>query len=120
MLPSSDLFTVDCFPLQTLINYGRKKFYNIGPRYQSYKPFHSPFTNRRHKPECLKPIRPQRERGYNRMPIDNEGESAASFCLHVAALLSDIFCNFYLEKNHKSAHNSTTTKARDLESLEFF
>jgi hypothetical protein len=36
----------------------------------------------------------------------------------------DMFCNFYLAKNHKIAKNSTTTKARekismDLESLEF-
>ncbi len=105
----------------TLINYGCKKFYNIGPRYQSYKSFHSPFTIRRHKPERLKPVRPQRDRGYNRMPMANERISAASFCLHVAALLSDMFCNFYLVKNHKSADNSTSTRGKistDLESLE--
>jgi hypothetical protein len=39
-------------------------------------------------------------------------------------VLADMFCNFYLVKNHKIAKNSTTTKARekistDLESLEF-
>jgi hypothetical protein len=42
----------------------------------------------------------------------------------VAAWFPDTFCNFYLEKNHKIAKNSTTTKAGekisiDLESLEF-
>jgi hypothetical protein len=41
----------------------------------------------------------------------NEGESAASFCRWVAALFPDIFCNFYVVKNHKIAKNSTTTKA---------
>jgi hypothetical protein len=43
----------------------------------------------------------------------------------LAALFPDMFCNFYLVKNHRIADNSTTTKARekirtDLESLEFF
>jgi len=42
----------------------------------------------------------------------------------VAAWFPDMFCNFYLPKNHKIAENSTTNKARekintDLESLEF-
>jgi hypothetical protein len=42
----------------------------------------------------------------------------------VAAWVSDMFCNFYLMKNHKIAKNSTTTKASekistDVESLEF-
>jgi len=41
-----------------------------------------------------------------------------------AALFPDMFCNFYLGKNHKIAKNSTTTKARGkistaLESLGF-
>jgi hypothetical protein len=54
----------------------------------------------------------------------NEGESAASFCLQVAAWVSDMFCNFYFVKNQKFADNSTITKARqkistDLGSLEF-
>ncbi len=53
-----------------------------------------------------------------------KGESAASFCGQVAALLPDMFGSFYLVKNHKHAKNSTTTKARekintDLASLEF-
>jgi len=30
----------------------------------------------------------------------------------VAAAVSDMFCNFYLVKNLKTANNSTTTKAR--------
>jgi hypothetical protein len=44
---------------------------------------------------------------------DNEGKSAASFCCRVVALVPDRFCNFYLEKNHKIANNSATTKARE-------
>ncbi len=53
----------------------------------------------------------------------NEGKSAASFCRHVAAWFPDMFCNFYLVKNHKPDENSTTAKARekistDLECLE--
>ncbi len=42
----------------------------------------------------------------------NEGKSAASFCLQVAAWVSDMFCNFYLLKNHKIADNSIITEAR--------
>ncbi len=42
----------------------------------------------------------------------------------VAAMFLDMFCIFYLVKNHKIAKNETTTKARekistDLESLKF-
>jgi len=42
----------------------------------------------------------------------------------VAALTPDVFCNFYLVKNHKIANNWATTKAKGkigtyLESLEF-
>jgi len=33
----------------------------------------------------------------------NEGKLAASFCHHVAALVPDMFCNFYLAKNYKIA-----------------
>jgi hypothetical protein len=55
----------------------------------------------------------------------NEGKSAATFCLQVAAWVSEMFCNFYLVKNHKIVQNSTTTKASEnistnLESLGFF
>jgi hypothetical protein len=54
----------------------------------------------------------------------NPDKSAASFCHQVAAWLSDMFCNFYLVKNHKIPNNLTTTKARekvnaDLESSQF-
>jgi hypothetical protein len=54
----------------------------------------------------------------------NERNSAASFCRQVAAWLQDMFCNFYLVKNHKIAKNSTTAKAREkisahLESFEY-
>jgi hypothetical protein len=43
----------------------------------------------------------------------NEGKSAANLCHQVAARSTDMFCNFYLVKNHKIAENSTTTKARE-------
>jgi hypothetical protein len=33
--------------------------------------------------------------------------------LQVTAWVSDMFCNFDLVKNHKIAHNSTTTKANE-------
>ncbi len=46
-------------------------------------------------------------------PGKYEGKSAASFCLQVAAWVSDMFSNFYLVKNHKIANNSTTTTARE-------
>ncbi len=43
----------------------------------------------------------------------------------MAALVPDMFCNFYIVKNHIIAHNTTNTDARekinlDLEYLEFF
>jgi hypothetical protein len=49
----------------------------------------------------------------------------AIFCHQVAASLTDMFCNFHLVKNPKTAKNATTTKATekistDLESLEFY
>jgi hypothetical protein len=61
------------------------------------------------------------------MPL-NEGKSAASFYCQVAALVKDMFCNFYYVKNHKIAYNSATTEAREknkhifgiLRILEFF
>jgi hypothetical protein len=54
----------------------------------------------------------------------NEGKSAASFCRQVAALVQDMFCNFYVVKNHKIVNNAATAEAREkistyLESLEF-
>ena len=56
--------------------------------------------------------------------LSNEGISAASFCCQVAALVSDMFCNFYSVKNNKIANNSATTLAGEkistyLKSLEF-
>jgi len=39
------------------------------------------------------------------------GKSAASFRHEVATLVADIFCNFYLAKNH-NGNNSVTTEAR--------
>jgi len=49
----------------------------------------------------------------------NEAKSAASFCRQVAAWAVDMFCDFYLMKNHKIAKNSTTTKAREKLSTDF-
>jgi hypothetical protein len=52
-----------------------------------------------------------------------EDKSAANFYCWVAAWFPDLFCNFYLVKNHKHVYNSATTEARkistDLESLKF-
>ncbi len=53
-----------------------------------------------------------------------EGISAASFCRQVAALVPDMFCNFYFVKNHNIANNYATTEAGEkisiyLESLNF-
>ncbi len=46
-------------------------------------------------------------------PLAYEGKSAASFCLQVAALVPDMFCNFYFAKNQKIANSSATTEARE-------
>ncbi len=43
-------------------------------------------------------------------PVRNE-LPAASFCCQVAALVPDMFRNFYSVKNHKIATNSATTEA---------
>jgi hypothetical protein len=43
----------------------------------------------------------------------NLGKSAVSFYRQVAALVPDMFCNFYLVQNHKIANNSATSKARE-------
>ncbi len=40
----------------------------------------------------------------------NQDKSAASFCRHMAEWVPNMFCIFYLTKNHKFANNSTTTK----------
>ncbi len=37
----------------------------------------------------------------------NDGISAPSFYRQVAALVTDMFCNFYLVKNHKKANDSS-------------
>jgi hypothetical protein len=37
----------------------------------------------------------------------------ASFCHQVAARLQDMFCSFYLVKNHKIAKNTTSAKGRE-------
>jgi hypothetical protein len=41
------------------------------------------------------------------------GKSVASFCCQVAALVRDMFCNFYLVKNHKIANSLATTEAKE-------
>jgi hypothetical protein len=61
--------------------------------------------------------------GAIKMKLHHEGKSAASSCHQVSSWFPDMFCNFYLVKNHKIAKTSMTTKARekstDLDSLEF-
>jgi hypothetical protein len=42
-----------------------------------------------------------------------EGISAASLCRQVAALVPDMFCNFYIVKNHKKANDSANIGARE-------
>jgi hypothetical protein len=42
----------------------------------------------------------------------NEGKPATSFCHQVAALVPDMFCNFYLVKNYKIANDTATSEAR--------
>ncbi len=59
------------------------------------------------------------------MLMTNWVKVAASFCHQVAAWLSDMLCNFYLVKNHKTANHFATAEAREkistfLESLEYF
>jgi hypothetical protein len=49
----------------------------------------------------------------------NEGKSTASFCHQVAVWFPDMFCYFYLVKDHKIAKNSATTKAREKISTDF-
>ncbi len=41
----------------------------------------------------------------------NEGKSIASFCRQMATWFPDMFCNFYLVKNHKIAENLVATKS---------
>jgi hypothetical protein len=45
--------------------------------------------------------------------VSSEGKSAAIFCRQAAVLVPDMFCNFYLVKNHKIANNSATTEAEE-------
>jgi len=59
------------------------------------------------------------------MFIPNKGKSAASFCHQAAAQLADIFCKFYLVKNHKIDNSLTITEggkiiSAHLGSLEFY
>ncbi len=50
----------------------------------------------------------------------NQAKSAARLCHQVAAGVPDMFCNFYLVKNHKISHNSIiTSKAREKNNLRF-
>jgi hypothetical protein len=56
--------------------------------------------------------------------LDNQDKSPAMFCRQVAALVTNIFCNFHLVKMYKSANNSNTAEAgeiisADLEFLQF-
>jgi len=50
------------------------------------------------------------------MPCDNstdKDKTAAYFSHQVAALVQALFCNFFVLKNHKTADDSTTTKAQE-------
>ncbi len=63
-------------------------------------------------------------KGFPGRALDNEGKSAASFCHQVAAWFPDMFCNFYLVKNHKITKTQQPLKLEKkistyLESLEF-
>jgi hypothetical protein len=56
--------------------------------------------------------------------VNTAWKSAASLYRQMAALVPDMFPNYYLVKNHKIANNSATTEAKEkihayLESLEF-
>ncbi len=53
------------------------------------------------------------------MFIPYKDKSAASFCHQAAAQLADIFCKFYLVKNHKIDNRSTTTEAGKIISADF-
>ncbi len=60
-----------------------------------------------------------------RAKICTKDKSAASFCRLLSAQFESTFCNFYVAKNHKIAHVSTTTEAKekisaDFEFLEFY
>jgi hypothetical protein len=47
------------------------------------------------------------------MIYPNEEKSAASFYHQGVTLVPDVFCNFYLVKNHKIANNLASSEARD-------
>jgi hypothetical protein len=74
-------------------------------------------------PKKLLKLAPGCNSSYQRL-IQMRGKSAATFCCQVAAWVLDMFCYFYLMKDHKIAKNLTTTRAREnmstgLESSEF-
>ncbi len=43
----------------------------------------------------------------------NYGKSGAGFCHQVAAWVPEMFCNFYLLKNHTNVNSSAIVKARE-------
>jgi hypothetical protein len=45
--------------------------------------------------------------------LNKQDKSVASFCHRVAAWILDIFRNFYIVRNCRSANNSTTAEARE-------
>jgi hypothetical protein len=47
-------------------------------------------------------------------------KSAASFCHHVAAWVTDMLCNFYLAGNHEIVKNSETAEARENKSAQIW
>jgi hypothetical protein len=44
----------------------------------------------------------------------NKEKSAARFCLQVAPRVPDMFCNFYLGKNHKITNDSATSEVSEI------
>jgi hypothetical protein len=53
---------------------------------------------------------------FNKFSYD---KSAANPCHQGAALVIDMFCYFYLLKNHKIVNNSTTAKAGEINKCRF-
>ncbi len=61
-----------------------------------------------HKSPCFKHVNL-----LTTLEVFYQNNSAASFSFQMAALVTDMHCNFYLVKNHKITFTSATTKARE-------
>ncbi len=95
--------------LQTFVNYRHKKFYNTEPRAGPRTSYDHPQGKQGY------PIKTSNvtELSWFNSNFSMRGKSAASFCGQVAALVPDMFCNFYLVKYHKIDNSSATNKARE-------